>query len=240
MPVPGSINDLSTTPGTNSPAGSESPATFDDYMRTFAAFIAQLRDGKQATGAAVLLTGDQTVAGVKTFSSTPVVPNASFAFAKLQDIATARVLGRATAGTGDIEELTGTQLTALIPAASTTVSGLSELCTDTEAQTGTDPNRVVTADNLGATVLGIGQSWSSQARSVNTTYTNTTGRPIMIAVSLSSGTNDNANVFINGVQHARIGVVAGVIGSGSYVIPNLATYRVDASIAVVNVWSELR
>jgi len=46
MPVPSSIGDLSTTPGSNSPAGSESPTTFDDYMRTIFAFIAQLRDGK--------------------------------------------------------------------------------------------------------------------------------------------------------------------------------------------------
>lgn len=72
MPVPSSINDLSTTPGSNSPAGSESPATFDDYMRTFAAFIAQLRDGKADSALAVLLSGAQTITGAKTFS-VPIV-----------------------------------------------------------------------------------------------------------------------------------------------------------------------
>lgn len=51
MPVPASINDLSTTAGSNSPPGSESPATIDDYLRTHASFIAQLRDGKLATSA---------------------------------------------------------------------------------------------------------------------------------------------------------------------------------------------
>ena len=45
MPVPASITDLSTTPASNSPAGSESPTTLDEYLRTQAAFIAQLRDG---------------------------------------------------------------------------------------------------------------------------------------------------------------------------------------------------
>ncbi len=45
MPVPASINDLSTTAGNNSPAGSESPTTTDDYLRTISAFIASLRDG---------------------------------------------------------------------------------------------------------------------------------------------------------------------------------------------------
>ena len=47
MPVPASINDLSTTAVSNYPAGTENP--FPDsakYMRAHAAFIAQLRDGK--------------------------------------------------------------------------------------------------------------------------------------------------------------------------------------------------
>lgn len=46
MPVPASINDLSTVAGSNSPPGSESPATLDDYLRAHASFIAQLRGGK--------------------------------------------------------------------------------------------------------------------------------------------------------------------------------------------------
>lgn len=47
MPVPSSINDLSTTAASNSPQGSE-PALpqMDDYMRTYASFIALLRDNK--------------------------------------------------------------------------------------------------------------------------------------------------------------------------------------------------
>jgi hypothetical protein len=44
MPVPASINDLSTTASSNSPPGSESPGTIDDYLRAHAAFIARLRD----------------------------------------------------------------------------------------------------------------------------------------------------------------------------------------------------
>jgi hypothetical protein len=44
MPIPSSINDLSTTAGSNSPGGSESPSLIDNYFRTHASFIAQLRD----------------------------------------------------------------------------------------------------------------------------------------------------------------------------------------------------
>lgn len=54
----------------------------------------------------VMTAGAQTLAGVKTFSSAPVVPNDSFAYAKLQNVsATDIILGRSTAGAGDIEEI---------------------------------------------------------------------------------------------------------------------------------------
>lgn len=71
MPVPSSLNDLSTTPSLNSPAGSESPALVDDYIRTHAAFIKQVNDESVKT------SGNQTIAGTKTFSSAPVVPGLS-------------------------------------------------------------------------------------------------------------------------------------------------------------------
>src|SRR5437868_12504805 len=45
MPVPAQLADLSTTAGSNSPTGSESPTLADDYLRQHAAFIAMLRDG---------------------------------------------------------------------------------------------------------------------------------------------------------------------------------------------------
>lgn len=46
MPVPSDISELSQTAGSNNPPGSESPITTDDYLRTYASFIATLRDGK--------------------------------------------------------------------------------------------------------------------------------------------------------------------------------------------------
>ena len=49
MPVPSSITSLSQTAGSNSPAGSESPALIDDYLRALSAFIAFLRDDKAST-----------------------------------------------------------------------------------------------------------------------------------------------------------------------------------------------
>lgn len=63
MPVPASINDLSTTAGSNSPAGSESPTTTDDYLRTLSAFIAWLRDNRQPLDPVLTALADQAVLG---------------------------------------------------------------------------------------------------------------------------------------------------------------------------------
>lgn len=43
MPVPSDITVLSTTPASNSPPGSETPSSIDDYLRSHASFIAQMR-----------------------------------------------------------------------------------------------------------------------------------------------------------------------------------------------------
>lgn len=87
MPVPASINDLSTTAGSNSPPGSESPAVLDDYLRAHAAFIAQLRDGKQPLDAT--LTG---IAGVTTAANQLIYATGVDTFAATGLTAFARTL----------------------------------------------------------------------------------------------------------------------------------------------------
>jgi hypothetical protein len=44
MPIPTSINDLSLTAASNSPAGSETITLADDYLRVYASYIAALRN----------------------------------------------------------------------------------------------------------------------------------------------------------------------------------------------------
>lgn len=65
MPVPTVITDLSTTAGSNSPAGTDNIGTnADDYLRALSAFIAQVRDGSKnlelgtATAPSLAFTGD--------------------------------------------------------------------------------------------------------------------------------------------------------------------------------------
>lgn len=82
--------------------------------------------------------------------TTAKIADDAVTFAKMQHIATARFLGRTTAGSGDVEELTGAQAAALlsISDASETVKGLIELATAAEAQTGTDAVRAITPSTL--------------------------------------------------------------------------------------------
>lgn len=61
MPVPSTLSDLSTTATANSPQGTESAkGTIDDYLRSHAAFIAQLN--ALVAGATVTLASGATVA----------------------------------------------------------------------------------------------------------------------------------------------------------------------------------
>lgn len=147
MPVPSSINDLSTNPAANSPDGtSEGPGTLDNYQRAHAAFIAQLRDTKAATADSVLLTGNQTVAGVKTFSSTIVGSiNGNAATATTAGNVSGTV-AIANGGTG--QTTAAAAFTALKQAASTTATGVVELATTAEAIAGTDTSRAITPATL--------------------------------------------------------------------------------------------
>lgn len=78
MPVPSTINDLSTTAGSNYPSGSETPTEGDNYLRTLSSFIALLRDklnGTSATGTIKDATHSGNPAGTilgSTYSPTPV------------------------------------------------------------------------------------------------------------------------------------------------------------------------
>ena len=65
--------------------------------------------------------------------ATSQITNSAVTYAKVQNVsATSRVLGRITVGAGIIEELTGTQITPLLDAGTTTTKGTVELATSGE------------------------------------------------------------------------------------------------------------
>ena len=62
-PVPNLITELSTTIASNSPPGSESPASLDDYQRAHAGFIAQLHANTVAAATVIVASATSTDIG---------------------------------------------------------------------------------------------------------------------------------------------------------------------------------
>ena len=95
--------------------------------------------------------------------------------------------------------------------------------------------------------IGVGQSWQNLtgSRSLGTTYTNSTGRPIEIAIAISAaGKGNNLTITINGV-----GLLTNQFNWGSgdanngnfmtFIIPDGHTYSVSVGNSI-QTWAELR
>lgn len=94
--------------------------------------------------------------------------------------------------------------------------------------------------------IGIGQTWQDvlASRSANTTYTNNTGRPIMVNIQFTQtgGSNPTSILEVDGVGVAR-GGQPGVAGGGtlSAIVPPGSTYSlINGPGNPPALWSELR
>lgn len=97
-----------------------------------------------------------------------------------------------------------------------------------------------------ASGIGSGQTWQLVTRNSGTTYTNTTGKPIMVVYNINGSTSAacGVDVSINGGANIRfVNHLAGTGPSavaGSIIIPVGATYVfTDFQVSAKNVW-ELR
>jgi hypothetical protein len=110
----------------------------------------------------------------------------------------------------------------------------------------------ITAASSGTGGLGIGQTWQNltSSRSLGTTYTNSTGKPIYIAVDCSWSIQSGAGalLYVDSVQVGRIRGNGGAGGTGplyaslAAVVPNGSSYYVtsDGNPTVIQYWAELR
>ncbi|ODT22211.1 MAG: hypothetical protein ABS35_15270 [Kaistia sp. SCN 65-12] len=129
--------------------------------------------------------------------------------------------------------------TNLKQAASATVTGVVELATAAEIRTGTDAVRAITPEGYSDVTLGWGQTWQDVAasRAVNTSYQNTTGRPIQIAVV--SSVDHTVEVSSNNSTWIIAGRGQNTIATPSQiVVPNNWYYRIAGSSRLH--WAELR
>lgn len=108
-------------------------------------------------------------------------------------------------------------------------------------------NGIKLADGITQTAAGIGfsQSWQVVSRSLGTTYTNSTTRPIEVAVQITLGNGQTATLSVGGVVVARnVGRDGAYIqntfsGETLYaIVPPNATYIASGGSLVQ--WTELR
>lgn len=94
--------------------------------------------------------------------------------------------------------------------------------------------------------VGVGQTWQSPARALNTTYTNSTGKPIMVSCSVRGGSvGSAATAVVDGVTILQsytvdcCGVPQISYFPFSFIVPNSSTYSINGSVDFT-VWAELR
>ncbi|EDY1997944.1 hypothetical protein GTD56_004475 [Salmonella enterica subsp. diarizonae] len=108
------------------------------------------------------------------------------------------------------------------------------------------PQTAVTTAIQNYPSLGKGQNLQDLrgSRSIDATYTNSTGFPIAVYVRIAGGTSANLYAHVNGIEFGGGGSIASntSIATAFFIVPNGATYRVMASGSSIalQMWSELR
>jgi trimeric autotransporter adhesin len=100
-----------------------------------------------------------------------------------------------------------------------------------------------TANSLNAGI-GVNQTWTSVTRAIGTTYTNSTGKPISVAITAtcsSATTVQGLNISGTVVYAGSVGD-AGTASGFSLIVPNGATYvtATNAGTLTLVTWYELR
>lgn len=89
---------------------------------------------------------------------------------------------------------------------------------------------------------GPGQVYHSGGRALGTLYSNTSGHPIFVIITLGIAASGSANIFVGGVQIARVfrdDNFATAYFPVSFIVPAGATYQVVNSGAALISWNEL-
>lgn len=260
----------------------------------------------QALPQGMFTLADNTVTGAKLVDNTvPTVKIADRAVtaAKMFAATTARLWGRITGSSGNVEELTGAQAQSLLPVqqarvdvasastvnlttgaantdhinitGTTTINGFTvaagrlifvrfnaaltltngaSLVTQTGANISTLAGDTcvlrATAANvvevLGYTrgipqAIGDGQTLQNVAgsRALVSPYTNSTGRAIVVYVTVNAGTASNVNVLLDGNAVLQTNVQASLPATFCFVVRPGGTYQVNASTSIAQ-WYELR
>lgn len=93
--------------------------------------------------------------------------------------------------------------------------------------------------------IGVGQTWQSVSRSLGTTYTNSTGKPIMVLASVRcQGSSTPARAYVDGMMISNnyaadcCGVPQTPVFPLSFIVPDGSDYYCTGASLVL--WRELR
>jgi len=138
-------------------------------------------------------------------------------------------------------------MSSLIPSGSASGTGSMTLAAPVtnSNQTATLPDATGTVA-LTSDVIGVGQTWQvvTGSRAIGTTYTNSTGKPIAVAITATCNTASTVQgLIINGVTvYAASVAVVGTACGISLIVPNGATYvtTTNGGTLTLVTWAELR
>jgi hypothetical protein len=99
-----------------------------------------------------------------------------------------------------------------------------------------------TSAALSISGLGLnGETWRTTSNALNTSYTNSYGYPIMVAVTTTSGSGTYISAVVGGVTIQTNGTHAATeLNTLTFIVPTGATYQVTAVGESLNIWAELR
>jgi hypothetical protein len=265
MPVPSDITALSTTAASNSPVGSETPSSIDDYLRSHASFIAQLR----------AVIGGAVNPNIPTNLGTAATANLT---TSALDTTAGRVLKVGDFGLGATHDYVPNIDSSIIPTGfyyyGDLTAGIKPSAYGTVTitvaawgawvmqQAHTTSNTILTRSNINntgwtawvevattANSLGQGQTWQNvtASRAHSTGYTNSTGRPIQVNITIGpivGQTAYNMVLLVGGVNAAQASDINGGEGEStstlSAIVPNGAGYILFLSTGGIKHWAELR
>ena len=130
--------------------------------------------------------------------------------------------------------------------ASTDQKGIVQLNNTLTSTSNTQALTAAQGKVLNDQAFGVGQNWMDvrSERSLGTTYTNTTGKPIyVIVVNEFQNNGDPVEVFVNNIKLLSVdkGVGIGWFGDTSFVVPAGQTYKVTKEVYPnIQSWVELR
>lgn len=125
------------------------------------------------------------------------------------------------------------------------LSVASGVATSSATQAGTSTTLAVSPKGLADTMLGgAGQAWTDvlASRAVATTYTNSTGRPIVVSIAFfASGASSTLILTVDSLGVSSASIPSTSATTVTAVVPNGGTYSVAVSGASsISGWFELR